>query len=69
MLIIGCDYHPSFQRIALVDMETGEVQERRLKHGKRPSSFIALGQKPETKCAWGWKPVGMPDGSSVCQQS
>ena len=31
MLIIGCDYHPSFQHIALVDDETGELQERRLK--------------------------------------
>ena len=24
MLIIGCDYHPSFQQIAWVDTETGE---------------------------------------------
>ena len=32
MLIIGCDYHPSFQQIALVDTESGELQERRLKH-------------------------------------
>ena len=32
MLIIGCDYHPGFQQIAYVDMETGELQERRLKH-------------------------------------
>ena len=30
MLIIGCDYHPSFQQIALVNTETGELQERRL---------------------------------------
>src|ERR1700745_3061363 len=32
MLIIGCDYHPSFQQIAYVDTETGELQERRLEH-------------------------------------
>src|SRR6267154_755323 len=32
MLIIGCDYHPAFQQIAFVDTETGELQERRLKH-------------------------------------
>jgi len=32
MLIIGCDYHPSFQQIALLDTETGERQERRVKH-------------------------------------
>ena len=24
MLIIGCDYHPGFQQIAVVDTETGE---------------------------------------------
>jgi hypothetical protein len=30
MLIIGCDYHPSFQQIAFVDTATGELQERRL---------------------------------------
>ena len=29
MLIIGCDYHPGFQQIALVDTETGEVSEHR----------------------------------------
>src|ERR1700674_1830074 len=32
MLIIGCDYHPSFQQIAFVDTDTGELQERRLEH-------------------------------------
>jgi transposase len=33
MNIIGCDYHPSFQQIAWVDTETGEMQERKLRHG------------------------------------
>src|SRR5437016_7394540 len=32
MKIIGCDYHPSFQQIAMLDTETGEVIERRLYH-------------------------------------
>jgi hypothetical protein len=32
MIIIGCDYHPSFEQIAFVDTETGELQERRLEH-------------------------------------
>ncbi len=27
MLIIGCDYHSSFQQIAFVDTETGELRE------------------------------------------
>jgi hypothetical protein len=32
MLIIGCDYHPSVQQIAMVDTETGDYNEHRLKH-------------------------------------
>ena len=32
MLIIGIDYHPSFQQIAVLDQETGEYDERRLNH-------------------------------------
>jgi len=30
MKIIGCDFHPSFQQIAMVDSETGGYTERRL---------------------------------------
>jgi transposase len=32
VLIIGCDYHPSVQQIAWVDLESGECGERRLAH-------------------------------------
>jgi transposase len=32
MKIIGCDFHPSFQQIAMLDTETGEIVERRLSH-------------------------------------
>jgi transposase len=32
MIIIGCDYHPSFQQIAWVDSETGECGDQRLAH-------------------------------------
>ncbi len=39
MLIIGCDYHPSFQQIAFVDTDTGEVQERRLEHREEAEKF------------------------------
>ena len=34
MLIIGCDYHPSVQQIAVVDTETGDYSEHRLKHSE-----------------------------------
>jgi transposase len=33
MKYIGCDFHPSFQQIAMLDLETGELVERRLEHG------------------------------------
>jgi transposase len=39
MKIIGCDYHPSFQQIACVDSETGELQERRLEHPEEAEKF------------------------------
>ncbi len=32
MWIIGCDYHPSFQQIAFVNLATGERGSRRLEH-------------------------------------
>jgi len=39
MLIIGCDYHPSFQQIAFVDTDTGELLERRLEHREEAEKF------------------------------
>jgi transposase len=34
MKIVGCDFHPSYQQIAVLDTETGEVQEKKLMHGE-----------------------------------
>ena len=39
MLIIGCDYHPGFQQIALVETDTGELGERRLAHREHAEQF------------------------------
>ena len=39
MLIIGCDYHPSFQQIAFVETETGELREERLDHREGAEKF------------------------------
>ena len=39
MIIIGCDYHPSFQQIAFLDSETGELQERELQHCEEAEKF------------------------------
>ncbi len=39
MFIIGCDYHPSFQQIACVDTDTGELSEHRLAHREEAEQF------------------------------
>ena len=49
MIIIGVDFHPGFQQIALVDSESGEFQEKRLAHREEAESFYrglaSAGQK------------------------
>ena len=39
MLIIGCDYHPSFQQIAWLETETGECGSGRLQHNEEAEAF------------------------------
>jgi transposase len=39
MLIIGCDFHPSFEQVAIFDNQTGEIQERRLGHREEAEQF------------------------------
>ena len=39
MIIIGVDFHPEFQQIALVDTDTGEFQEKRLAHREDAETF------------------------------
>ena len=39
MIIIGVDYHPEFQQIALLDKENGEFQEKRLTHPEEAEQF------------------------------
>jgi len=47
MLIIGCDFHPSFQQVAIFDNQSGEVQEKRLQHREEAEQFYRslIGQK------------------------
>ena len=33
MKIVGCDFHPSYQQVAVFDTFTGEVEELKLMHG------------------------------------
>ena len=39
MLIIGCDFHPGFQQIAIFDNRTGEIEEKRLQHRAEAEQF------------------------------
>jgi transposase len=39
MLIIGCDFHPGMQQVAIFDNQSGEIQERRLSHRKEAEQF------------------------------
>lgn len=39
MLIIGCDYHPGFQQVAIFDNQSGEYQEKRLSHRAEAEQF------------------------------
>jgi hypothetical protein len=32
MIIIGCDFHPRYEQIAMMNTKTGELVERRLEH-------------------------------------
>ncbi len=45
MIIIGVDYHPSFQQIAFADKETGECGERRLSHSEGEAEKFYRGLK------------------------
>jgi transposase len=46
MKYIGCDFHPSFQQIAMLDKETGELVERRLLHTEEARAFYEGLQGP-----------------------
>ena len=39
MLIIGCDFHPGFQQVAIFDKRTGEYEEKRLSHRTEAEQF------------------------------
>jgi transposase len=49
MIIIGVDFHPEFQQIALLNSTSGEVEEKRLAHpGEAEKFYRALASANET---------------------
>jgi len=49
MMIIGCDFHPSWQQIAFVDTETGESGERKLIHANGEAERFYRGLSGEVR--------------------
>src|SRR5215831_273802 len=39
MLIIGCDFHPGFQQVAIFDNQTGAYEEKQLSHRGEAEQF------------------------------
>jgi transposase len=39
MVIIGCDFHPGFEQVAIFDNQTGEYREKRLSHRQEAEQF------------------------------
>jgi transposase len=47
MVIIGCDFHPGFEQVAIFDNRTGEYQQKRLGHRAEAEQFYrALATQP-----------------------
>jgi transposase len=46
MLIIGCDFHPGFQQLAIFDNQTGEIRYRRVKNPEEAREFYASLKEP-----------------------
>ncbi len=42
MKIVGCDFHPSWQQVAVFDTETGEMTEQKLmQRGRRGGAVLS----------------------------
>ena len=53
MFIIGCDYHPRFQMIAMLDTTTGEVKVLRLEHENGEAKRFYASLPKETRSRTG----------------
>ena len=59
MVIIGCDFHSGFQQIAIFDNQTGEIQEKKLRHPDEAAEFyrslsgpVRVGMEAGAPCQW-----------------
>ena len=64
MIIIGCDFHPSFQQIAMLDTECGTTTEHKLMHTSGEAErFLS---SADVACARGHLPETSRQRSVVC---
>jgi transposase len=60
MIVIGCDFHPSWQQICWVDTTTGETEEKKLDHAsgeaerfyRRLQGPVLIGMESTGNCQW-----------------
>ncbi len=59
MLIIGCDFHPSFEVVSIFDNQTGEILEKKLRHPGEAEQFYRrlipgarIGIEAGVQCQW-----------------
>jgi len=43
MTTVGCDFHPSWQQVAVFDTETGEIRELKLANGNGEAEHFYRG--------------------------
>ncbi len=46
MFIIGCDFHPGFQQLAIFDNQTGEIRYKRVKNPEEARAFYGSIERP-----------------------
>ena len=44
MIIVGCDFHPGWQQVAVFDSATGEIREQKLENGKWGGGAVLSGR-------------------------
>ncbi len=60
MMVIGCDYHPSWQQICWMETTTGETQEKKLEHSRGEAERFyrqvpapaLIGMESTGNCQW-----------------
>ena len=68
MKIIGCDFHPSYQQMAMLDSVTGEMVEKALSH-ERKEEVRAFYAGLEGSVRVGIEASDSRSGSSGCWRS